>query len=105
MVGFRDNGMTVPSELLLMRLLPHPDISFVFDAPEQRILMDRPEHTAEFIRKEQFLYRQLAEEFHLIKVDTSDPASIVWNHLLVQIKTVFEDSVPAESMILQQVVN
>ncbi len=105
MVGFRDNGMTVPSELLLMRLLPHPDISFVFDAPEQRILMDRPEHTAEFIRKEQFLYRQIAEEFHLIKVNTSDPASIVWNHLLVQIKTVFEDSVPAESMILQQVVN
>ena len=105
MVGFRDNGMTVPSELLLMRLLPHPDISFVFDAPEQRILMDRPEHTAEFIRKEQFLYRQIAEEFHLIKVNTSDPALIVWNHLLVQIKTVFEDSVPAESMILQQVVN
>ena len=105
MVGFRDNGMKVPSELLLMRLLPHPDISFVFDAPEQRILMDRPEHTAEFIRKEQFLYRQIAEEFHLIKVNTSDPALIVWNHLLVQIKTVFEDSVPAESMILQQVVN
>ncbi len=105
MVGFRDNGMKVPSELLLMRLLPHPDISFVFDAPEQRILMDRPEHTAEFIRKEQFLYRQIAEEFHLIKVNTSDPALIVWNHLLVQIKKVFEDSVPAESMILQQVVN
>jgi len=105
MVGFRDNGMTVPSELLLMRLLPRPDISFVFDAPEKRILMDRPEHTAEFIRKEQFLYRQIAEEFHLIKVDTSDPASIVWNHLLVQIKTVFENSVPTESMILQQVVN
>jgi thymidylate kinase len=105
MVGFRDNGMTVPSELLLMRLLPHPDISFVFDAPEERILMDRPEHTAEFIRKEQFLYRQVAEELHLVKVNTSDPAPIVWNHLLVQIKTVFQDSVPAESVILQQVIN
>ena len=105
MVGFRDNGMTVPSELLLMRLLPHPDISFVFDAPEQRILMDRPEHTAEFIRKEQCLYRQIADELHLLKVNTSDPASIVWNHLLVQIKTVFEDRMPAKRMILQQVVN
>jgi thymidylate kinase len=105
MVGFRDNGMTIPSELLLRRLLPHPDISFVFDAPEKRILMDRPEHTGEFIRKEQILYRQIAEEFYLIKVNTSDPASIVWNHMLVQIKRVFEDSVPAKGMILQQVVN
>jgi len=105
MVGFRDNGMTVPSEMLLMRLLPHPDISFVFDAPEQRILMDRPEHTAEFIRKEQFLYGQIAEEFNLSKVDTSDPAPIVWNHMLVQIKAVFEGKSPMEEMLLHQVVN
>jgi len=41
MVGFRDNGVTVPSEDLLMRLLPRPDISFVLDAPEQRILVER----------------------------------------------------------------
>ena len=105
MVGFRDNGMMVPSETLLMRLLPHPNISFVFDAPEQRILMDRPEHTAEFIRKEQFLYRKIAEEFDLRKVDTSDPASIVWNHMLVQIKAVFEERSSADRMMLQQVVN
>jgi len=105
MVGFRDNGMMVPSETLLMRLLPHPNISFVFDAPEQRILMDRPEHTAEFIRKEQFLYRKIAEEFNLRKVNTSDPASIVWNHMLVQIKAVFEERSSADRMMLQQVVN
>ena len=105
MVGFRDNGMTVPSEVLLMRLLPHPDISFVFEAPEQRILMDRPEHTAEFIRKEQFLYRQIAEEFNLRKINTSDPASIVWDQLLVQIKAVFEERAPADRMTLQQVIN
>jgi len=105
MVGFRDNGMTVPSEAMLTRLLPHPDISFVFDAPEQRILMDRPEHTAEFIRKEQFLYRQIAEEFNLSKINTSDPAPTVWNHMLVQIKAVFEDKPPTEEMLFQQVVN
>ncbi len=105
MVGFRDNGMTVPSEVLLTRLLPHPDISFVFDAPEQRILMDRPEHTAEFIRKEQFLYRQIAEEFKLNKINTSDPAPIVWNRMFAQIKAVFEEKPPAERIMLQQVVN
>jgi thymidylate kinase len=105
MVGFRDNGMMIPSETLLMRLLPHPDISFVFDAPEQRILMDRPEHTAEFIRKEQFLYRQIAEEFNLRLISTSDPAPIVWNDMLVQIKAAFEDKAPTQKMILQQVAN
>jgi len=105
MVGFRDNSMTVPSELLLMRLLPHPDISFVFDAPEQRILADRPEHSAEFIRKEQFLYRQIAGELNLSKVNTSDPAPIVWNHLLAQIKAVLEENPPSDRMMLQQVIN
>ena len=33
MVGFRDNRVTIPSENLLLRLLPKPDISFVLDAP------------------------------------------------------------------------
>src|SRR5438094_7940640 len=77
MVGFRDNGMTVPSENLLMRLLPRPDISFVLDAPEQRILTDRTEHSEDFIRKENNLYAQVADHFKFSKHDKTDSYSIV----------------------------
>ena len=105
MVGFRDNGKTVPSENLLMRLLPRPDISFILDAPEQRILVDRPEHSGDFIRKEKRLYRQVAEHFNLSRISTSDPPSIVWNNMLVEIREALGDKASVEQITLQQVIS
>ena len=104
MVGFRDNGMTVPSESLLMRLLPRPDISFVLDAPEQRILVDRPEHSGDFIRKEKILYRQVADHFNLSRISTSDPPSIVWSNMLSEIKVALGERASVEQITLQQVI-
>lgn len=86
MVGFRDNGVSIPSETLLLSLLPRPDISFVLDAPEQRILADRPEHSGDFIRKEKILYLQVADHFNLNRISTSDPPVVVWNNMLSEIK-------------------
>jgi len=105
MVGFRDTGKTVPSEDLLMRLLPRPDISFVLDAPEQRILVERPEHSGDFIRKEKILYRQVAEHFNLSRISTSDPPSIVWNNMLVEIREALGDKASVEQITLQQVIS
>jgi hypothetical protein len=105
MVGFRDNGVTVPSEDLLMRLLPRPDISFVLDAPEQRILVERPEHSGDFIRKEKILYRQVAEHFNLSRISTSDPPSIVWNNMLAEIRVALGEKAPFERIALQQVIS
>ncbi len=96
MVGFRDNRVTVPSETLLLRLLPRPDISFVLDAPEQRILGDRPEHSADFIRLEKILYRQVAEHFNLSRISTSDPPSTVWSNMLAEIKIAIGEKKPIE---------
>jgi len=104
MVGFRDNGMTVPSESLLMRLLPRPDVSFVLDAPEQRILVDRPEHSRDFIRKEKILYRQVADHFNLSRISTSDPPSIVWSNMLSEIKVALGERASVERIPLQQVI-
>ena len=104
MVGFRDNGMTVPSESLLMRLLPRPDISFVLDAPEQRILVDRPEHSGDFIRKEKILYRQVADHFNLSRISTNDPPSIVWGNMLSEIKVALGERASVEQITLQQVI-
>jgi thymidylate kinase len=105
MVGFRDNGVRVPSESLLIRLLPRPDISFVLDAPEQRILVDRPEHSGDFIRKEKILYGRVAEHFELIRISTSDPPSVVWNYMFAEIIAALEEKRPTEQMLLQQVAN
>jgi thymidylate kinase len=85
MVAFRDDDKEVPLESLLLKLIPTPDVSFVMDAPEERILVDRPEHTAEFIRKEKWLYLKLADDLDLIKIDTSEPPAIVWNKILAKV--------------------
>ncbi len=77
MVGFRDYGVSIPVEDLLLRLVPTPDISFVLEAPEDRILSNRPEHSAEFIRKEKRLYAQVADHFHLVNVSTAGSRSTV----------------------------
>lgn len=86
MVAFRDNEMSVPQESLLLRMIPHPDISFVMDAPEQRILVDRPEHSAEFIRKEKWLYLKLVDDFNLTKINTSESPLTVWDKITSQVR-------------------
>jgi thymidylate kinase len=105
MVGFRDNGMTLPSENMLLRLLPRPDISFVLDAPEQRILGDRPEHSADFIRKEKLLYRQVADHFDLSRISTSDPPSVVWSNMLLEIRGALGEKTSVEQIAFQQVIS
>lgn len=78
MVAFRDYGVSIPLEGLLLRLVPTPDVSFVLEAPEDRILSNRPEHTAEFIRQEKRLYGQIADHFHLDRVSTAGSRANVW---------------------------
>lgn len=104
MVGFRDNRVTIPSENLLLRLLPRPNISFVLDAPEQRILIDRPEHTGEFIRMEKILYREVADHFNLIRINTSDPPHTVWNTMLADIRFALDERVYKQTSPLKQVI-
>jgi thymidylate kinase len=103
-VAFGDNDMSVPVEPLLLRLIPRPDVSFVMDAPEQRILVDRPEHTAEYIRKEKWLYLKLVDDFNLTKINTSDPPSIVWDKITTQVKIALGDEPPTKQLSVQAVV-
>jgi hypothetical protein len=103
-VAFRDNDMSVPSESLLLRLIPRPDASFVMDAPEQRILADRPEHTAEFIRKEKWLYLKLVDDFKLTKINTSDAPSIVWDKITAQVKIALGEGSSTKQLPVQAVV-
>src|SRR6267143_5188832 len=102
-VAFRDNDMSVPSGSLLLRLIPHPDASFVMDAPEQRILADRPEHTAEFIRKEKWLYLKLVDDFNLTKINTSDPPSVVWDKIIAQVKIALGEGSSTKQLSVQAV--
>jgi thymidylate kinase len=85
-VGFWGVQKRVPIENLLVWVLPHPDISFVFDADEKRILSDRPEHTAEFIRNEKRIYNSLAAQFHLTTISTSESKQIVWQRVVTAIE-------------------
>ena len=86
-VGFWDTDRRVPVEHLLIWILPRPDVSFVFDADEKRILADRPEHTVEFIRKERDLYNHLADHFALKRISTSLPPQTVWNGMVAEIES------------------
>lgn len=85
-VGFWGVQKRVPIENLLVWVLPHPDISFVFDADEKRILSDRPEHTAEFIRNEKRIYSSLAAQFHLTTINTSESKQMVWQRVVTAIE-------------------
>jgi thymidylate kinase len=85
-VGFWGVQKRVPIENLLVWVLPHPDISFVFDADEKRILSDRPEHTAEFIRNEKRIYNSLAAQFHLTTISTSESKQMVWQRVVTAIE-------------------
>jgi thymidylate kinase len=86
-VGFWGANQRVPIEHLLVWVLPHPDVSFVFSADEQRILADRPEHTAEFIRNEKRLYNDLADQFHLTRISTSESKQAVWQRVISEIES------------------
>jgi thymidylate kinase len=85
-VAFGDYDEHVPLESTFLRLVPRPDVSFVMDAPEQRILVDRPEHTAEFIQKEKWLYLKLVDAFNLTKISTSEPPSVVWSKIMAHVE-------------------
>jgi len=86
LVGFWGNRMSAPMERLLIRIITRPDVSFVLDADENRILRERPEHTVEYIRREQLLYREVAERFALKKIYTGENASLIWQSLLREIR-------------------
>lgn len=87
LVGFWGDRVSIPIESLLIRVLPRPDVSFVLDAEENRILSDRPEHTPEYIRREKRLYDAVAEQFGLRKVSTNDPPLVVWKNMLGEIRS------------------
>lgn len=89
-VGFWSNGMRTPLEPLLLRITPRPDISFVLDADEERILGDRPEHSAEYIRREKWLYGQAARAHGLKIISTDDPAPVVWKNILSGVQSALE---------------
>jgi thymidylate kinase len=86
MAGSWGNGMSIPLEKLLFRILPRPDVSFVFDADVKRILADRPEHTLEYIMNEKAQYSKLVSVFGLRRISTDDPPEAVWNSILHDIE-------------------
>jgi thymidylate kinase len=89
MAGSWGNGMKVPLENLLQRILPQPDVSFVFDADVKRILADRPEHTFEYIMNEKAQYTKLVSVFGLKRISTDDPPEAVWSSILRDIEASF----------------
>ncbi len=87
--GSWGNGMSVPLENLLLRIVPRPDVSFVFDADVKRILADRPEHSFEYIVNEKAQYSKLVSVFGLTRVSTDNPPEAVWNSILHDIEAAF----------------
>lgn len=87
LVGFWGNRMNAPMEGLLLKIVTRPDVSFVLDADEARILKERPEHTVDYIRREKNLYGEVAKRFGLKKVYTSENTSLIWKLLFAEIKT------------------
>ena len=90
LVGFWGDRVSIPVERLLVWVLPQPDVSFVLDAEESRILEDRPEHTAEYIRMEKQLYDNVANHFRLRRVSTNDPPTVVWRTMLTEIRSALQ---------------
>jgi hypothetical protein len=70
-------------------MVPRPDVSFVFDADEKRILANRPEHTLEYILNEKQQYNKLVRVFGLKRVSTDNPPEVVWNYILHEIEAAF----------------
>ncbi len=90
--GSWGNGVSVPLESLLVRMVPRPDVSFVLEADEKRILNDRPEHTLEYIMKEKRQYSKLVDVFRLKRVSTDDPPEIVWNRIVREIESAVSEN-------------
>ena len=90
LVGFWGDRVSIPVQRLIVWVLPHPDVSFVLDADESRILGDRPEHTAEYIRMEKRLYDNVAAHFMLRRVSTDNPPSAVWRTMLREIRSALQ---------------
>ncbi len=97
LVGFWGNRMSAPLEKLLVRIVTRPDVSFVLDADESRILRERPEHTADYIRKEKYLYGEVAKRFGLKRVYTTENASLIWRSLLAEITAVMGEAHPTHN--------
>ncbi len=97
-VTFRGKDTVTPFENLLPRLLPRPTISFVLDAPTDRILKYRPEHTRDLIEKEQRLYRQLSNHFPLRRIDASDPAAVVRRRIMTQLTSIAKEPTEIETV-------
>ncbi len=94
LVGFWGNRMHAPLERLLIRIVTTPDVSFVLDADEARILRERPEHTVEYIRREKLLYARVADEFGLKRIYTSENASQIWQSIFEDIRRVIGEPRP-----------
>lgn len=104
-VGFWDVKKRVPIERLLIWVLPHPDLSFVFDADEKRILSDRPEHSADFIRTEKRIYDSLADQFHLMKISTAESKQLVWQRVVQAIEKCMNGNSSSQHTMPEQVNN
>ena len=105
LVGFRGNETKIPMERLVLWIIPIPQLSFVLDAPEERILANRPEHTAEYIRKEQRLYQLVADRFHLKRVSTAYPVSVIWQNMRRDIEAALSASKSQRDLLIQQKVS
>jgi thymidylate kinase len=86
LVGFWDNQTIAPLQKLLVRIIPRPDVSFVLEADEKRILTDRPEHSLEYILNEKRQYNKIVSAFGLKRVSTDDSPETVWNNILREIE-------------------
>jgi thymidylate kinase len=89
LVGFWDNQTTAPLQTLLVRILPRPDVSFMLDADEKRILADRPEHSLDYILNEKRQYNKIVGGFGLKRISTDEPPETVWNNILQEIQASF----------------
>ena len=89
LVGFWENQKSAPLQKLLVKVIPRPDVSFVLEADEKRILADRPEHTLEYIMDEKRQYNKLVGAFGLKRISTNDPPETVWNNILREIEIAF----------------
>jgi len=93
-VAFWGNQTHVPLEHLLVWIIPRPDVSFILDADEERILANRPEHSAEFIRNEKRLYDGVARYFGLEKIRTTTSAATTWKRMLAEIEASLQQASP-----------
>jgi len=90
LVGFWGDRVSIPVLRLIVWVLPKPDVSFVLDAPEARILGDRREHTAAYIRMERRLYDNVADHFKLKRVSTNQKPALVWEAMRTEIRSALD---------------